>query len=387
MFATLKSLTKNAVNEMEATDDLTARKAVLSRWERMMGGQVRQEYRDLQEGIRTSSNHSQEEKEALRNKLGPLTKQMVLDRSLLEGLSRGEGPAPHQAGGAFPPPNTVEPGVAREVETLMQSALEQMALESGRPVPGELMPDFITRCDRPMKEALILIESVLKDTGAEYRELLHRLHQVASGALAEAIAKRGQASSDDVYRRVSNELSQDYSNKLRRFRDEIEGTIERTVETHLTWARQRLRQAQAELEAASIDRDLSPELTRFERELNSLVGDLKGWWHEPPTFERVTTEQLDRRAHRGQPDGQNGVYLSFYSDGHLKSAVVIQEGRPCGALSVDNGQPHARYEDSANVAEFHPDGTIEEYGGRYERESKARITFRDWVIQRVEEMC
>lgn len=386
VFEALKRLTEDAVSDMEATQDLSARKTILARWERMLGGQVRQEYQDLKRGIDASSNHSQDEKEALRKKLGPLTKQMVLDRSLLEGLAQGKGPAPHNAGGAFPPPGNVEPALVAKVEGLLQQALGKFEQERDRHVAGELFGDFITRCDRPLKSSLEHIESILKASGAEYRELLERLRKVTASALGEAITERGQANSDQLHQQVCTELHADYFNNLRRFKDEIDGSVDRTGEARRIWAKDRLRVAQARLEAAAIEADLTSELVWFERELKSLVGDVKGLWDRPPVFEPVTINDLDPRANSQEFDGQDGVYLSFYPDGHLSSAVLIHEGSPSGRLSVDRSRAHARYEDSANIAEFHPDGTIEEYGGRYEHEHKARITFHDWVVLKVEEM-
>lgn len=63
--------------------------------------------------------------------------------------------------------------------------------------------------------------------------------------------------------------------------------------------------------------------------------------------------------------------MEFFPDGHLRRAATADGSV---SLKLFKGIAHARYEDTANVAEFHANGVIEEYGGRYEREFRARIS-------------
>ena len=83
----------------------------------------------------------------------------------------------------------------------------------------------------------------------------------------------------------------------------------------------------------------------------------------------------------------------------LRTVVLVEPGVAVGVvvpvaefagwveeIELELGVSAARFEDSANVAEFHPDGGTEEYGGRYERSSEAPASFRAWVCQRVSQM-
>jgi hypothetical protein len=377
-FEMLKQLTTDAESEMSRTEDLTVRKQVLAKWEREMGGYVRNEYRDLKRALGLS--------DVLLKRLGKLTKQMVLDRSVLEGLAEGKGPAPHQAGGAFPPPSNVDATLVKQVEDVLDDAIAELKLERKRVVPGELPSAFMARCNESLEAALELIESTLVDSGAEYKELYERLRLKAAKTLGQAILERGERPAERKLSDVSGRLHARLRRHLHDFLSGLDGTpVDKAAEHSLAWAQSEFEKAQTELALASIGASLRSEWVWFERELKAVVGEATGLWDKPPVFERITRADLDSRVRQGTRNA-DGVYVEFYPDGHLKKAAIVRQGVANGTLNLGNGVAHARYEDSANVAEFHPTGTIEEYGGRYERDIKARITFKDWVIQRVGEM-
>lgn len=74
------------------------------------------------------------------------------------------------------------------------------------------------------------------------------------------------------------------------------------------------------------------------------------------------------------------IHSSYYPDGQLKEVSAN------GCLKLEHAIPEAKWEDGANVKEFHADGTIDEYGGRYERSFRAKVNFEDWVRQILSEM-
>ena len=384
---TLDELTQEAGADMAAHQPNSSERAeILTRWERHLGG-VRSEYRDLERAIRSSGDHSQEQREVLLKKLKGLTKKMVTDRSLLEGLSRGEGPTPNQAGGAFPPPSDVPAALREVVESLLEEGLRKFQEEATQSPEGELLDVFMSRCNAPLEEALKLVEAKLAGHQGEVEELLERSRGKLRSALGEAVVRRGETEADRAKRAVAQRLHHSLFQALEGFRREAhpDSVDERSRQLE-EWGREQLEKARAELSQASIEISLDKEWVWFQAELKSRVGDVKGWWDGPPLFEKICQSDLDPRVVIGPPEGSDGVYAEFYADGHLRRVVAMGTGKGGGELRVWPDQARARYEDSANVAEFRSDGVIEEYGGRYERETRARVFFRDWVLRKVVEM-
>ncbi|MCA9781567.1 MAG: hypothetical protein KC800_32840 [Candidatus Eremiobacteraeota bacterium] len=384
---TLDELTREAGMDMAAHQPNSSERAdILSKWERHLGG-VRSEYRDLEKVIRSSGDHTQEQREALLKRLKGLTKKMVMDRSLLEGLSRGEGPTPNQAGGAFPPPSDVPAALREVVESALGEGLRKFQEEATQSPRGELLDGFMSRCNAPLEEALKLIEAKLADHQGEVEELLEQSRRKLRSALGDAVVRRGETGADRTHRAVSQRLHHSLFQALESFRREAhpDSVDERSRQLE-DWGREQLQKAREELLQASIETSLDEELVWFLAELKSGVGDVKGWWDGPPLFEKIYQSDLDPRVVSGPPEDSDGVFAEFYSDGHLRRVVAMRDGKSGGELRVWPDEARARYEDSANVAEFRPDGVIEEYGGRYERESRARIFFRDWVLRKVGEM-
>lgn len=82
----------------------------------------------------------------------------------------------------------------------------------------------------------------------------------------------------------------------------------------------------------------------------------------------------------------NGGYYKCFGDGQLKWFGAYRGGVCIAHLDLHHHIAQARYEDGANVAEFLPDNTLEEYGGRYERESRYPHSYKHWVISTIEAM-
>jgi len=383
----LSELTREAGADMVLHEPSSAERAeILSRWERHLGG-VRTEYLGLDRAIRSCGDHGGEQKDALLKRLKGLAKQMVLDRSLLEGLSRGEGPSPNQAGGAFPPSCDVPESLRTVVEALVEDGVREIQAVAEQSPPGELLAGFVARCSRPLDATLQRVESKLKAHEGESERLLSRLGKELRSALGAAVRRRGETEADRIHRVVTERLHQSLFQALEKFRRDVDlESVDEMVRRLDSWSRERLETAEAELTAASISPSLSEELVWFQRELSARTGEVKGWWDGPPDFEKIYREDLDPRVMSGPPADSDGVYAEFYSDGHLRRVVLMSGGKESGEIRVWPDLARARYEDSANVAEFRPDGVIEEYGGRYERETKARLFFRDWVLQKLEEM-
>ncbi len=158
-------------------------------------------------------------------------------------------------------------------------------------------------------------------------------------------------------------------------------------EESLLWAHQQLERGYARLKAAGVEADLEGLMFAFSQSLRSTLDSRQREEQErgrpapPAVFEIVRLADLDPRV---KADGGGlGVQVSFYPNGHLKRAVVVDRA----VLEVARDKPRARYEDSANVAEYRPDGTIDSYGGRYERTERSRVSFATWVKERVKEMA
>lgn len=383
----LSELTREAGADMVAHDANSPERAeILSRWERHLGG-VRSEYLDLDKAIRLCTDHRQENKDALLKRLKGLAKQMVLDRSLLEGLSRGGRPSPHQAGGAFPPPSDVPEPLLKVVERVLEDGVREIHVEAARSIPGELLAGFVARCGLPLDDGIRLIESKLVAHKGETEKLLNRVRKELRSALGEAVGRRGETEADRIHRGVSERLHHSLFQALENFRREADlESVDEMGRQLENWSRRRFGEAQAELSKASIESSLSEELVWFQQELAAQTCEVKGWWEGPPRFEKIYRYDLDPRVKVGLPKDSDGVYAEFYPDGHLRRVVSLRGGIENGVLRLWPEQARARYEDSANVAEFRSDGVIEEYGGRYEHETRARIHFRDWALQKIEEM-
>lgn len=108
-------------------------------------------------------------------------------------------------------------------------------------------------------------------------------------------------------------------------------------------------------------------------------------WDQPASYSKIIAADLQGMA--GPGDGaDHGLTFDCYDDGQVRCITLWQDGAAAATLKLWPGQARARYEDSANVAEFLPSGVVEEYGGRYEREELADKTFRQWVLDKLQEM-
>lgn len=80
-----------------------------------------------------------------------------------------------------------------------------------------------------------------------------------------------------------------------------------------------------------------------------------------------------------QPDS-TGLFVSYYADGQLRKLTFVKEGQDFEWLTLKAGKPAGRRENTAEVQEFLPNGTVEEYAGRFEHGPyRPGVTFEAWV--------
>lgn len=123
----------------------------------------------------------------------------------------------------------------------------------------------------------------------------------------------------------------------------------------------------------------------LEHGVQQLLEDRKAGWDQPARYTKITAADLDGLAVPGDTS-REGLSFDCFEDGQVRCITLWKDGAAEATLKLWPGQARARYEDSANVAEFLPSGVVEEFGGRYEREVLARKTFRQWVLDRLAEM-
>ena len=385
----LAAATERAVQRMAAESSVKGRKRVLDEWEKELTREIRPAYKNASQAVQANYQLDPEVKDRLKARVGAMTATMVRDRSRLEGLVHGQAPTRNSAGGAFPPPSTCSPQVRQQARQALEEGLINFRAQCEQHVPGEILGEWVSRTETALRQAVAAAEAVLQASGSEYREFLTSLDQEATSLWTEAMTRRDQGA-DKALQAQDGELRLVLFERLEQFPKagappaQLFGIpdIDSYAQRELDWAAESVAAAEALLAAQGIRVSFGQHLDGFRRQLKAKVGDFKGQWSKPPEFAIVRLEDLDPRVKTGSPQGR-GVFVSFYSNGHLRQAVTAGATM---TLKVSNGKAHARYEDTANVAEFHPNGVIEEYGGRYERDVRARITFADWVITQVRGM-
>jgi hypothetical protein len=319
-------VTEAATAAMEATDDLQQRALLLKDWEKHIDKEIRPAYKAQSDAIRVDHSMADVRREALSQRAGQLTKAMVVERARLEGLAEGGPPKRHQAGGAFWPPSDCGPQLVASCREILATATELFQEEASRRPEGELRREWLSRCRLVLEDAMAEIQGHLETSGTEYRAFYDELWVESRRTLFDAYRARGA-------------LPQDHADQ----------TLRRELEK-AEWA---------------------------ESKRQEPVG--------PPAFELVTIADLPTGVRSGPPD-ENGVYARFYSGGHLKEAILIQGGRTEATLKLSDRVAGARYEDSASVSVYRPDGIIEDYSGRYDHESPACTGYRKWVQARLRQM-
>ncbi|MFN8608518.1 MAG: hypothetical protein U0931_13355 [Vulcanimicrobiota bacterium] len=140
-----------------------------------------------------------------------------------------------------------------------------------------------------------------------------------------------------------------------------------------------------------LDLDLELQRQAYERwqaEMQRLSDQSGRTRHLAARFEKILVSHLPDSARplsqlRSDP---HGLFYALYSDGQLRRLVRYREGNLIESLDLSHQLAEGKWEDGANVAEFHPDNSLDEYGGRYERESRYAGTFRDWVEDCIQRM-
>jgi hypothetical protein len=373
----LREATEKARRAMQGLPVGAKRRAHLKTWERALDTAIRPGYKSASVALSRVDHLARDVKEGLKRRLDAVLVTMASDRDMLEGLVTGATPPAPKA------PRQPDAAALEHANGLLQKALAALNAEAGRTVKGELLAGWVDRCGGPLGRALGNIKAVLDSQGQS--AFFEPLRQEAMQAQNMAMQARDR-SADKTHIEILRTLRADLLGLL----DEVSkvdepATAQSVAEACTGRANQALEKARTQLESASIHASLEAERRSFERELAARVGDVTGRWKSPPIFEILSRDRLDPRVKTGAADG-DGVYVTFHGNGSLREARTIRDGQPYEHLKVHDRKPQARFEDAANVAEFQPDGTLWEFGGRYERETRARTSFADWVIGRVADM-
>lgn len=384
----LGEVTEAALAEMEATADLAARQPHLRAWEAAIDKEIRPTYKALSDAIRVAYKVPEHRREQLSKRVNALTKAIVVNRACLEGLAEGGPPKPHQAGGAYWPPSNCGPELVAQCREILEVAKE-LFLEEAAVLPhGELQATWLKRCRVVLEEALEEVRALLEASGTEFRAFFDELYVEMRHLQWSAYKARGPLPQDRQAEEIRRKLAQTIREKLREAPQKGElkpHEVEKWRSETLLWARAQEAAALRKLRELGIQAELQPVIEESLQDIQRTAGELSGRWDNPPVFESIRFAQLPPGVRTGAHDG-DGVYVQFNAEGHLKEAVLIKDGRPEGRLWVSDREPRARYEDSANVAEFRPDGVIDAYGGRYEHETRAQMSFRDWVRSQIRQM-
>ena len=143
--------------------------------------------------------------------------------------------------------------------------------------------------------------------------------------------------------------------------------------------------------------ELGPELNLFPDLRQNAIQRWEAHWNllsrqkstpDPSIpYEKVTRKHLPKGCQPWDSPGiREGLFYQCYENGQLKKVGLFRAGELVEEIELELGVSAARFEDSANVAEFRPDGGVEEYGGRYERTTPAPPGFREWVCQKISQM-
>ncbi|MBS2038592.1 hypothetical protein JST97_26670 [bacterium] len=138
-----------------------------------------------------------------------------------------------------------------------------------------------------------------------------------------------------------------------------------------------------------VDLDLQRQAyERWQAVLQRLSNECGRTRHLAAKFEKILVSHLPPSARprsQRRPDS-TGLFYELYEDGQLRRLVRVRQGESFETLELSHRKAEAKWEDSANVAEFHADNTLDEYGGRYERESRYPGSFQDWVLEAIRKM-
>lgn len=253
----------------------------------------------------------------------------------------------------------VETAIARARQIMAQEQLDLKSVEIfERYRIAELqtyLKDAIWRVDgnsdrQPPEPEPTLSKSDRQDLETQIEEFLQRLRRRQLPRLEPAEAKR-----------ALQDIDQQSSQEWARLKPGLDLDLDLQRTAYQRW--------QEELKRLSDECGLSQHLAaRFEK---TLISDL-------PETARPKS-QLSKKA--------TGLFYDLYFGGQVCSFSYYRGGEEIASLKLQRGRAEAKYEDGANVAEFHRDNRLEEYGGRYERESRYPHSFRHWVLARIQEIA
>lgn len=249
----------------------------------------------------------------------------------------------------------------------------------------ETLNSRVNQAIQKARDLLLVLDEDQRRLFERYRiaELRRELEFTLSRVRPRAAPVAGQPDSSSLHRGKVQKRLKEFLRDLESYRpqDALTPEVFKEVRTRLTasWL------------------ELAPELQLFPDLHQKAIQRWEAHWlllspkvrssSLPVPYEKVTRKHLPKGCLPWDAPGRrDGLYYQCYENGQVKRVVLFREGEPVEEIELELGVSAARFEDSANVAEFHPDGGTEEYGGRYERSSEAPVSFRAWVCQRVSQM-
>lgn len=227
-----------------------------------------------------------------------------------------------------------------------------------------------------------------------YEELENAAHRVTAARARRFTpieSERGQEEADLTLRELRRELA------VRRMEIKPRACtleeLEQASSAFVSWAAERCEAATRTIQGLSLAnevhyKELIGDVKRSaEHSTRQTLEDKRQGWYEPATYEKITAQDLEGLARPRRPFAKNGLYYSCFWNGQVKQVRRLIDGEVSGTLTLARGKASGHYEDSANVAHFHADGLLEEYGGRYERNGLARKTFKTWVLETITSMA
>lgn len=394
---TLREATKSAFTGMQGAADRAARQVLLKQWETVVSQEIRPAIITLQ-----AARYYLDDDSAAR--VGKLTKTLVVDRAALEGMVDGEGPKKHMAGRAFYPPSKCAPELIAQAREVVELGVALAREELTRTDAHEQArrDNVIVILD----EALADAHSLLERSGSEYRAFYASLEDEvrafhsavgvgkAVGAVEAAEAHREKLAALAAQKQPADPFERACQNLRAQLRGRLDSLshkgrldphgLQQLRDESVSWGRRLVSQTAEQMRREGHEKNVEDLLPRFVDALDAWVSAQARRAAEErrpapsPAFELIKLADLDPRVQK--PDC--GIHLTFWPNGHLRRASLGQDA----VLEVSRDRPRARYEDSANVSEYRADGVIDSYGGRYEREERARVSFATWVKDRVREM-
>lgn len=190
---------------------------------------------------------------------------------------------------------------------------------------------------------------------------------------------------------LSSEETKELKKRLQKFFQELESyrPEDRLSKEQIDQLRERSDRAWMQMRPQlDLDLDLQRRAhQRWEKHLKALEAQSSCEELRPLAPAAITRKDLPQGSKRWNTPGKHeGFYYELYQTGHLKRLAYFRNDELIEEIQLEQKAAEARWEDGANVAEFHADRRVEEYGGRYDRDSRWNSGFRDWVLDRIAQM-